>query len=400
MLTSTSGIAGEAFITFAEDETFSAQPEAALLLTALADQVAAERKALPQVFSWLQTEWATHPDAVAEYVQRLAPRLGKTNKDIRAAFQASEGGQRLYATLVDEARRAMRDNAATPAQQAARLRAAKLLWLAEWGDVADDYEQLLTPQKSPEVRAAALDALGRIENPEAAKLILNAWTSLTPSLRTLAEGVLYAQPASTIAALDQIQAHELDPADFSPEFARRLEIHPDKAIPSRAAKLFGTMSTSVRDDVIAEYRPALEMPGDAERGRKIFERNCVKCHRRAGVGHEIGPSLEDTAAKTREQLMISVLDPNREVKPAYINYVASTEDGRVLTGIIAAESAGGITLKREEGQTQTVQRDELDVFSSTGKSIMPEGLEREFDVQGLADLLEFLTAQPEKSGRP
>ncbi len=394
-LTSTSGIAAETFVKFAGDATFMAQPQANEVFSALANLIIEERHGLSDVFAWLVETWETNPAVVAAYVRRLAPKLGKNGDEARAAFQADASGAKLYELMIADVEAVLRQR---DASAAARTRAASLLWLAPWNDVSTAYLRLLTPQESPQVRAAAIEALGHVDEATAAELILDAWTSFTPDLRSTAEGVMFARPANTQALLTRVAAHELDRADFGPEFVAKLNVHPADSIRTIAAELFGT-SSGARDDVIAEFQPALELTGDAERGFKLFERNCAKCHRRASIGHEIGPSLADTSAKTREQLLISVLDPNREVNPAYINYVASTEDGRVMTGVISAESATGITLKREEGQTQTVRRDELDVFSSTGKSIMPEGLEKEFNAQQFADLLEFLSGPDPGPGK-
>jgi putative heme-binding domain-containing protein len=67
-----------------------------------------------------------------------------------------------------------------------------------------------------------------------------------------------------------------------------------------------------------------------------------------------------------------------------------TIDGRQLTGIIAAETATGITLRRADNATDTVLRIDIDQLRSTGTSLMPEGLEKQIDRQAMADLLEFL----------
>ncbi len=67
-----------------------------------------------------------------------------------------------------------------------------------------------------------------------------------------------------------------------------------------------------------------------------------------------------------------------------------TADGRQLTGLIAAETATSITLKRADNAIDTVLRIDIEQLKSTGVSLMPEGLEKQVDVAGMADLLEFL----------
>ena len=66
------------------------------------------------------------------------------------------------------------------------------------------------------------------------------------------------------------------------------------------------------------------------------------------------------------------------------------ESLRVLTGMITAESANSLTLRRPDGSEVSVQRTEIDELKSTGLSFMPEGLEKNVDHQAMADLLEYL----------
>jgi hypothetical protein len=61
-----------------------------------------------------------------------------------------------------------------------------------------------------------------------------------------------------------------------------------------------------------------------------------------------------------------------------------------LTGLLTAESASSITLLRAEKQSDVVLRKDIDEIASTGISLMPEGLEKEINVQAMADLLRFL----------
>ena len=81
-----------------------------------------------------------------------------------------------------------------------------------------------------------------------------------------------------------------------------------------------------------------------------------------------------------------------QVLPEYINYVVTTKDGRTFTGMIAAETATSLTLRRAEGQSDTVFRANVDELQSTGLSLMPEGLEKQVSKQEMADLIAYLMA--------
>ncbi len=85
-----------------------------------------------------------------------------------------------------------------------------------------------------------------------------------------------------------------------------------------------------------------------------------------------------------------VLDPNREVSPNYLEYVVLLKNGKTTTGVIAAETPTSVTLRRSEGAQETILRGDIEELSNTGRSIMPEGLEKQISVQEMADLLAFL----------
>ena len=74
------------------------------------------------------------------------------------------------------------------------------------------------------------------------------------------------------------------------------------------------------------------------------------------IGQNVGPSIASIGSKTPAELLVSILDPNREVDPRYLNYQVTLTDERTTSGIITAESPTAITLKRADGQGETVLR--------------------------------------------
>ena len=145
-----------------------------------------------------------------------------------------------------------------------------------------------------------------------------------------------------------------------------------------------------RKDVVAKYQAALSMKGDAARGKTVFETACATCHRAGDLGKDVGPNLATIRQWSPEQMLINILDPNREVAPNFVGYTIETKDGRIIDGLIVAESAASLTLKRAEGVTEMVLRRDIAQLSASGLSLMPEGLETAVSVEQMADLLAFL----------
>ena len=91
-------------------------------------------------------------------------------------------------------------------------------------------------------------------------------------------------------------------------------------------------------------------------------------------------------------MLLNILDPNREVKPQFLSYVVQLDSGRTLTGMIAAETANSLTLRKADNTTESVLRINIDELKSTGLSFMPEGLEKQLDPAAMADLLAYLNS--------
>lgn len=144
---------------------------------------------------------------------------------------------------------------------------------------------------------------------------------------------------------------------------------------------------SNRKQVVEKYQAALELTGDAVRGRMLYGKTCVQCHRAGTAGHLVGPDFVSVQNKSPADLLIAILDPNREAQPNYQTYTAVTKQGKIHTGIISAETGASVTLKRAEAKEDVVLRDTLDELVSNGTSLMPEGLEKELDLQQLADVI-------------
>jgi putative heme-binding domain-containing protein len=181
----------------------------------------------------------------------------------------------------------------------------------------------------------------------------------------------------------------VQPAEIDPQRTNRLLNHRDAALRERAKKLLAAGAAD-RAAVLAQYEPAIQKLGDAIRGKAVFAKHCVTCHRIAGVGVNVGADIGDTRDKTPSYLLTAILDPNRAVDNNYFGYAVATTDGKVLTGVIAAETSTSITLKQAEGKTETILRTDIEELRATGQSFMPVGFEKNISVDEMSDLVSFL----------
>jgi len=145
-----------------------------------------------------------------------------------------------------------------------------------------------------------------------------------------------------------------------------------------------------RKKIVESYKSVLGLKGDVTRGQEIYRKTCVGCHRHGKEGKDVGPDLSTVKQRTPEELLVAILDPNREVNPQFVAVRIKTTSDQILDGLIAAENATSVTIKRQEGLVDTILRVNIDKMIRSTLSLMPEGLEKNFDAQQLADLIQFI----------
>jgi putative membrane-bound dehydrogenase-like protein len=240
------------------------------------------------------------------------------------------------------------------------------------------------------MRTRAIAAVAKSHDLEPWRQLLSNFSTESPALqRAILDGVL-ANPDRTALLLDAIGAGQIKPSVLDPIRAKSILNHMDQEIRIRAEKLLAAAVPADREKVLAEYRPVLEMKSDAARGRGIFEKRCANCHRIGSVGVEFAPDISDSREKTPQQLLTDILQPNRAIDSNFFSYTAVTNDGRVHTGVLATETSTSVTLKQQEGKSETLRRDEIEDLRSDGVSYMPDGLEKDIPPQDMADLISFI----------
>lgn len=158
----------------------------------------------------------------------------------------------------------------------------------------------------------------------------------------------------------------------------------------RLRELRGTSSNAVWESIAERYKAAWRESPDLSRGKDLFKKHCAACHKLGGLGNEIGPGLASILSKSNEQIALSIVEPSREVDPKYQVYQLQTLDGELIVGILEESNAASITVRDNRGERRSVQRSDVDSFSTSGKSLMPEGLIEQIDPTALNDLIGFL----------
>ena len=367
------------------------RPHVRIITTAIASQMGSanakdELAAFVKLIEGLSTESADK--ALAEELVKALVSKQPSAKDLLAS--ATDGkATEIVAAMIRDAQTVAADDKKTVAD---RVAAVRTLSSATYSDVQAVLGKLLQSREPQAIQSAALEVLGRFDEPAVTKLIFSAWPSQTPQVRATSIETLFARPLWIIAFLNAVEMGIIARADIDPARVILLQQHSNATIRDRAKILFAGASLTRRQEVVDAYQKSLDLKGDVERGRMHFRKTCAACHKLEGVGEQLGADLNAIKDRGTAAVLLNILDPNREVKPQFLSYVLIKNDGRTLAGLIIAETANSLTVRKADNMSETVLRVDIDELKSTGLSFMPEGLEKQLTMEAMADLLAYLNS--------
>lgn len=272
-----------------------------------------------------------------------------------------------------------------------RLQAISILAIDAWQNVEPLFRDLLQPTQPISIQEAAFHSLQKHTTEAAARLLVGIWPELSPSMRVPAIDWLSSFAAGQQVLVESLKTSAVPMAEISAGQRNQLaQVLPAGEWASLQSSSQNPETDAERNATLEKYRLLLSDPPNVENGRQLFRKVCSECHRLEENGYEIGPNLVTLQNRGAEAILVNVLEPNREVNPQYVNYVATTMDGRVTSGMIQGETATSISLLRAGNQSDVLLRSDLESLRSTGASLMPSGLDQQISPEAMRDLIGYI----------
>ncbi|MGE5192573.1 MAG: PVC-type heme-binding CxxCH protein [Deltaproteobacteria bacterium] len=279
-----------------------------------------------------------------------------------------------------------------------RLRALGALISAGDKSLLENVAAALAAKAGPaqaEFRGQVLAALGRLDDPKVADVVLGAYKDLELDVQPKAVELLTQRAAWAKALLAAIGKRQVPAEALGVNQVRKLLASRDPELVKAVQSQWGTIREErnpKRDAIIAEMRTLIRKdPGDPYRGQEVFKKVCGQCHKIYGEGQEVGPDITVNGRSSFEQLLSNVFDPSLVIGASYQARTIVTTQGRVVTGLVAEESDQRVVLKVQGGKQEVVPRGEIDEMKTSELSLMPEDLEKTLKPNEIADLFAFIT---------
>ena len=252
--------------------------------------------------------------------------------------------------------------------------------------------------KEPALQRVAIRSLGLYDDDTIAKSLvgaLNSKISAEHGLRATACRTLASRPRWARALLDELSAWRLRREQVPPDVVQQLRSYDEPEIASLVETVFGKSVQVASPAKLAEMKRlktlVAKKPGDAGAGRKQFEKRCANCHQLFGEGKKVGPPLDGYERGKLDFWLHGIVEPSLEIREGFQSYLILTEDGRALTGMIAAQDANTVTLRNAENQIMVVSRDDIEQLKALPISLMPDDALKDMTDQQIQDLFAYLS---------
>jgi putative membrane-bound dehydrogenase-like protein len=275
------------------------------------------------------------------------------------------------------------------ADPAARADALTLLRLAGPAPYETRLRDLVAPREPEVVQVAAIRALRGLPGDAIGRLLIERWPELTPAARAVAAQGLLGDPSRATLLLRAMASGAVPAWTLGFWEKRDLVMHEDPAIRAEARALLEERPAE-RAAIVARYAAALDLTGDAARGREVFTRVCAVCHRLDATGdQDLGPDLATVRHRPLSALLTDILVPGRSIAQRYETWVVERVSGGTETGVLGGQTPTSVTL-RLPGRETVIARRDIKAMRVLPQSAMPPDLDRVIDPQQMADLLRFI----------
>ena len=306
-------------------------------------------------------------------------QIGRLVTELAQQLGDSSAAAELLTTLQDS-------NASTEDKQ----KAIRSLALQSDPALAERIPTLLGEES---LRVEAIRAIAAFDDVELATDLLEQYNAFSPAEKLEVIHTLAARSKFGWELTQAIKSNAVPRRDVPAYVARQLQ----RVVGNGFLEVWGpieSLSSETKAE-IAKYNALLTddalAKADKSHGRDIFKRTCSACHKLYGEGGNVGPDITGANRTNLEYLLGNILTPSAIIQDAYKMEIVLTDEGRVYSGIPAAENERQLHL-RVAGQTEPVviAKSQIESRDVAPISMMPEGLLRNLKDSEVLDLIAYL----------
>lgn len=245
------------------------------------------------------------------------------------------------------------------------------------------------------LKGAAIRGLAAFEDEATPGLLLGSYGSFNEEERADAINTLATRASTAKVLLDAVAKGTIPKRDLNASVARQLQAFGDPKITARLEEVWGSVrpTSSEKAMLIAKYKamitPDRMKSADPSRGRALFNRTCLQCHKLFDSGGDVGPELTGSDRANPDYILENVLDPSATVGRDYRLNTIATTDGRLISGILRDQTDKTLVVQTVNERI-VLPRDEVEELKPSEASMMPEGALEKLSPEEVRDLISYL----------
>jgi putative heme-binding domain-containing protein len=283
------------------------------------------------------------------------------------------------------------------ADASARLAAARVILALDPQQSPGVAAIVADTTQSDAIREAAAKSLVELNTDEARQSLIMPIRVAPHALAVKLSVALASRPEGAAALLDNIERNNLS--------ARLLQEAPvkDKLAAAKVKDLDARIAALTRnlapadaqlDQLIAKRKLQLKpAAADVVKGREVFAKTCAACHQIDGQGAVVGPQLDGVGARGVDRLLEDVIDPNRNVDPAFRYSNITLTDGQTVSGLVRGEAGQTLTVVDSTGRELKLDKAEIQTHEPSKLSLMPTGFGEIIAPDDFNNLVAFLLSK-------
>jgi len=267
--------------------------------------------------------------------------------------------------------------------------ALALLALSDSPKIHEQLIRLISSKNPVHLQVAAIQSLPKKLNPQELKQVNLYYASLEEKAKKAWIKYLLNNENYVTSLLQEVKKNNIKRTDLAwPQIVELMNYY-DTGVRALARSVLAIAED--RKAILQNYLPAADLIGDAGAGQKVFEANCIACHKIKNLpGVEFGPNLNTLKSRNALSIITEVINPNNSIADKYGQWEVELTDGSRLSGIITSENDQSIALKLMGGTVQNISKSRIKSKKDTRISAMPNGLEANINVKEMANLLAFI----------
>jgi putative heme-binding domain-containing protein len=248
------------------------------------------------------------------------------------------------------------------------------------------------------VHRAALQGLIHFDTPQTPQRALAQLWIYGPEARQDLIRLLSSRQEYARALLLALEQGQIQVAEVSAFTARQIASFEDQQLSEQLKRLWGDVRPAAAEKkqqigtLREQLAPGLLAQADLRQGRAVFKKACANCHVLYGEGAKIGPDLTGANRQNLDYLLENIVDPSASVGNEFRTTVFALDDGRVVSGVVANQSARTLAIQTPDGLI-TIDRLSIEQATQTATSLMPEALLQTLTAAEVRDLFAYLMSR-------